>query len=379
MTSMKTINDDIPKEVKLVMESAGAMFARDNKENPRKKPSSSNVRYSSVSFHNSQSSTSSDSPDIETVIKEFQRELDTLSRGFDLIASTQSISKTAKTGNDYYPLSARKLGHTLTDPDSTYLFQSSAISDKGDDGNSNIRKSLTHAIPTTPSDPPQPVNTPLASRVATTNRNNSCERQYFNGTGENEQNYKKIEDENRRLKGKIINLSHQLVLSKKIKDENCRLKEKIIKLSRQLVSKNESEEQDSSYNNTRTHNDKQQQQRGKSHMGLNINGFDRLQIHEQTQRDEHYYDETRPTPSAFSTFRSTRLSTQPLDEDKFAVEAANKVDMTYPDFTPGTKFVMELAKLMTLDQGKSVPLSQIIDEHWDKLKFCMREDVDNDH
>jgi len=34
---------------------------------------------------------------------------------------------------------------------------------------------------------------------------------------------------------------------------------------------------------------------------------------------------------------------------------------------------------MTLDKGKSVPLSQIIDEHWDKLKFCMREDVDNDY
>jgi len=365
---MKTINNDIPKEVKLVMESAGAMFARDNKENPRKKPSSSNVRYSSVSSHNSQTSTSSDSPDIETVIKEFQRELDTLSRGFDLIASTQSISKTAKTGNEYYPLSARKLGHTLTDPDSTYLFQSSAISGKGDDGSSNIRKSLTHAIPTTPSDPPQPVNTPLVSRVATTNRNNSFERQYFNGTGGNEQNYKKIEDENRRLKEKVIDLSHQLASNKKLEDENRRLKEKVIELSRQLVSKNESEEQDSSYD-----------ARTKSRMGLNIDGVDRLQIHEQTQREEHYYDKRRSASSAFSTSRSTQLSTPPRDEDEFTLEAATKVDMAYQNFTPGTKFVAELAKCMTRDQGKSVPLSQIIDKHWDKLKFYMREDANNDY
>jgi hypothetical protein len=33
---------------------------------------------------------------------------------------------------------------------------------------------------------------------------------------------------------------------------------------------------------------------------------------------------------------------------------------------------------MTLDQGKTAPLSVIIDKHWDKLKFHMREDLNGD-
>ena len=38
-------------------------------------------------------------------------------------------------------------------------------------------------------------------------------------------------------------------------------------------------------------------------------------------------------------------------------------------------FIKELAKLMTLDRGKTAQLSVIIDQHWDKLKFRMREDA----
>jgi hypothetical protein len=37
-------------------------------------------------------------------------------------------------------------------------------------------------------------------------------------------------------------------------------------------------------------------------------------------------------------------------------------------FTPGTRFVAELSKLMSMGKGHHVPLSFILDKHWDQLK-----------
>jgi hypothetical protein len=34
----------------------------------------------------------------------------------------------------------------------------------------------------------------------------------------------------------------------------------------------------------------------------------------------------------------------------------------------------ELTKFMAINRGHNVPLSVIIDKHWDKLKYHMRED-----
>ena len=38
--------------------------------------------------------------------------------------------------------------------------------------------------------------------------------------------------------------------------------------------------------------------------------------------------------------------------------------------------IKELTKFMKIDHGHNVPLSVIIDKHWDRLKFHMREDTD---
>jgi hypothetical protein len=50
----------------------------------------------------------------------------------------------------------------------------------------------------------------------------------------------------------------------------------------------------------------------------------------------------------------------------------------HPDdaFSPGTKFVVELARLMKLEEGHSAPLSLIWDKHWDQLQgyFETREE-----
>jgi hypothetical protein len=44
-------------------------------------------------------------------------------------------------------------------------------------------------------------------------------------------------------------------------------------------------------------------------------------------------------------------------------------------FTPGTKFVAELARLMKLEEGHHAPLSVILDKHWDRLRHHLREDA----
>jgi hypothetical protein len=45
-------------------------------------------------------------------------------------------------------------------------------------------------------------------------------------------------------------------------------------------------------------------------------------------------------------------------------------------FTPGVRFVAELAALMKMEQGHHAPLSVILDNHWDQLKhhFSANED-----
>ena len=313
-------NDDIPKEVKTT---------RDNKENLRKSPpSSSSVRYSSAAT----SKQLLDSPDIERVIEGFQQELDNLSRSFDLLATSHSQSKSAKMSTEYYPFSARKKQHS-----------------------SNTRKSQARTPPPTtpPQDPPPPVETPLVS-AATPNRNkNSSGRQSFNGRSCGDycwENENENEDDFtiHRLRARVAELSLQLNSKKDVEEENRRLKAIVTELSRQiLVSKKEAEHENNttSYDtDTRTNRGQQkeqQQQQGKPHMDLNIHSVDRHQNldipYERTHRQERYYDEmTHSLP----TFRSTQFSRQDEDENIAAeVKAATKAGIAYPEFTPGTKFV----------------------------------------
>jgi hypothetical protein len=83
------------------------------------------------------------------------------------------------------------------------------------------------------------------------------------------------------------------------------------------------------------------------------------------------------------TFRSTQLSTPPRESDYLEDiidgydVAGRRVDVILEDdqeFTPGTKFVAELARLMRMENGHHAPLSVMLDKHWDRLKYHMRDD-----
>jgi chromosome segregation ATPase len=93
------------------------------------------------------------------------------------------------------------------------------------------------------------------------------------------------------------------------------------------------------------------------------------------------YQQPEDLASRGMTFRSTQLSTPPRDneyQDDFdTLNQRRRVDVLFEneqDFTPGTRFVAELARLMKMENGHHAPLSVILDKHWDRLKYHMRDD-----
>lgn len=92
------------------------------------------------------------------------------------------------------------------------------------------------------------------------------------------------------------------------------------------------------------------------------------------------------------TFHSTQLSTPPRESDYFQdtmekghdndrntnTSRQRRIDVilenTEQEFTPGTRFVAELARLMRMENGHHAPLSVMLDKHWDRLKYFMQDD-----
>jgi hypothetical protein len=72
----------------------------------------------------------------------------------------------------------------------------------------------------------------------------------------------------------------------------------------------------------------------------------------------------RTPMSASSTFRtSPRTPGGPPNRiDLLSSQAGDP-------FSPGTKFVVELARLLKMDKGHHAPLSVILDKHWDELQY----------
>ncbi|KAG7349476.1 hypothetical protein IV203_012073 [Nitzschia inconspicua] len=100
-----------------------------------------------------------------------------------------------------------------------------------------------------------------------------------------------------------------------------------------------------------------------------------------TRRPLYNRQQSEDLASRGMTFRSTQLSTPPHDSGYFQDmmddydSSKRRVDVILEDdqeFTPGTKFVAELARLMRMENGHHAPLSVILDKHWDRLKHHMQ-------
>ena len=85
----------------------------------------------------------------------------------------------------------------------------------------------------------------------------------------------------------------------------------------------------------------------------------------------------RPPASTSATYRPNPMST-PVQTERSPPRRVymGGISERIPEegFTPGTRFVAELTQLMQMETGHHVPLSIIVDKHWDKLKHYFRTD-----
>lgn len=90
----------------------------------------------------------------------------------------------------------------------------------------------------------------------------------------------------------------------------------------------------------------------------------------QTAQTSFFSTPSRPEPLVERTTRTATAAGPPRH-----IHTLTEAIEEYKDgFTPGTRFVAQLATLMKLEQAHCVPLSVIIDKHWDKLKHHMDPD-----
>jgi hypothetical protein len=307
------------------------------------------------------------SPDIDRVIRGFRQELDTLSRSFDLIATSHSQAKrtfasSEKPPNTHgtpanrrvpYPSSvpydptptqkrvpamSESLGYDNPPPPTRSRLPANGASvgdgksNKSDNGSRSTKKSgfvgdnpvstdETFVTQTsTRFEEPPPVETPLISTGGATSR-------YYVDVGEDRYlgRDESLESTIKRMKETIDDQSYTI---RQLQRENNDLR-------RQLMMAQGA----NTAHDPKIHKSKHQRQPmfDGSNRPRNLEThYDRT--HRGTQR---YLDDMRPTVSSLSGLRSSQLSTSPRDgdEDENTLETAPRVGPAHNGFTPGTKFV----------------------------------------
>jgi hypothetical protein len=103
-------------------------------------------------------------------------------------------------------------------------------------------------------------------------------------------------------------------------------------------------------------------------------GTSRYSIGESRGREEPNGRRPAPTPS---TYHSSPLATpmRHIRSPPSRIRTTSSHMMHENDeFTPGTRFVAELSKLMRMGKDHHAPLSFILDKHWDQLRAQFREE-----
>ena len=324
------------------------------------------------------------SEDIEGVIRNFNEELENLSQSIDQLTVSQSQSRAARrdmveattpkqrtgSGSAYINYStSRKVGSTTANyndkrPASAAGFSSSNdpppssasrmtplrfSNDSTPQRGSTARKSrgLENNFDTSGrsyrspfvNEPPQPVETPIMPPRRINERTNRMD----SGAAPNDwevtldRMQAKLEDRDQKIRD--------------LERENRELKRMIMEQDKEIVATNG---------------------RQPPSPFVDYNQSSRYDDPSSRRQQRSYYN----NESANRTFRSTQLSTPPRDEED--VVPSRRFDMIPEDndgFTPGTKFVAELARLMKIENGHQAPLSVVLDKHWHKLKRHMRDDT----
>jgi hypothetical protein len=330
------------------------------------------------------------SEEIEGVIRSFNEELENLSHSLDQLTVSQSQSRAAgrgyesmvetttprqRTGGAAYskystshrvgsvtndrtassrsfhlpsdppPSSASRMTPLKFSNESTPQRGSNARKSRGLDNLDASGRSFRSPHVGTPSEnnPPRPVETPIIPPPAN-NSARGTRRMDYAGTAVDD-----WEVTLNRMQAKLEEKDHKI---KELEHENRELK--------RLLMQQENE---------RTATPGRQPPSPSTTYNQQLHRYD----NDSSRRQQRSYYNSE---SANRTFRSTQLSTPPRDDDD--VVPSRRFDVIpedNDDFTPGTKFVAELARLMKIENGHHAPLSVVLDKHWHKLKHHMRDDT----
>jgi len=334
------------------------------------------------------------SPDIDSVIQGFQKELDSLSRSFDMMATSRSkrsekASTTPATLRHESNQSFSRFDSTPAAPKNEFSAAPpppmTQVAGRSDTDSRSTQKSnpryaadetFATATTTTRFEEPRPVETPVLSTGYSTTSHDYRRRRYADIDDFQDRNLFPSQTE-KRLEARIQTMkeimNEQSATILRLQRENNDLRKRLSQGMPQY-SKQTSKGRDPPEPIFESSN----RQKNSTHRTTHDHYSERISYDPtpRTERNHHYSsyydDEMKPTVSSLTTIPRDDDDENTLETTPIAPSRAGH------GFTPGTKFVAELSKFMTINQGHSVPLSVIIDRHWDKLKYHMRDEANTD-
>jgi hypothetical protein len=296
--------------------------------------------------------------DVESVIKSFHEEIDSLTKTWEDWET--NLTQNNKVMGDSTPpkrsptyatySTASKAPYSVKDPPPSaerfsplrnYVNRSTPARREGDTSSKAPYSSTFQSEP-----PPAPVETPFPASYATPNRHRRrapVERMdpqddtlvKLRQAMDNQENFiQRLQEDNELLREQLTNQS-------RLGSERERL----------FVSERDSvpQEQNTSSRQEFAHHDSHHRRYAEP------NGRHRPSSTTSTYRTTPMSTPVRNVPSPPQRIHTTTATTSIPEEQMLA------------GFTPGTRFVAKLAALMKMETGHHAPLSVILDRHWDEL------------
>jgi hypothetical protein len=339
-------------------------------------------------------------PPVARVIHEFNQELDTLVRSFDSFFSRKKDRRPLEStsGNTLpYPLSVASTAKKGT-PNRQREAPPSSV-----DYNSPLKSSF-HSTPArrfgsgsvTPSEPPPaPVETPgfgfptpnrhrsrrgatttpAAPRVDTSYTSTYTRQEPSPATRQNPRETETADDEEFEDLHRIIREQQNRIQDLEIENEILRKKLMLQQppIIQRIHRSSPLEEEEERPAPTSRFDPEVERRREDHHHSNHRSEFSGIREEPDGRHNPSMASSPRgPAPSPYRTQASYVSSTPSRRVDLLPPRHIQTMEDPMEGFTPGTLFVAELATLMKIENSHYVPLSVILDKHWDRLKHHFR-------
>ena len=344
------------------------------------------------------------SPPIERVIHSFNAELDQLTKSFDDLLSQQQENKTTP----HYYSTAKKETVRIQDPP---LF--SPLRNYVNDSTPARRKQTPYAktpsytyTPAAAEPPPAPVETPLIPNPTTTTRKTTSsiprhsepfvvepQNLYYNNNHSNNNNNHDWEEALNQMRQ---TLSDQETAIRNLERENEMLRQQLLLRGQTTTTTTTTTPSDyPTRETTKNHPTTTRMSSSPYHHRSQAYHREDFSAYQQEHTTNAHQEEERgrgepngrqpPASTSSTTYRTTPMSTPvrirspPRRIHTTAASLSQQRMMRLPEegFTPGTRFVADLSRLMKMEKGHHAPLSMILDKHWGQLKHHLEEDADD--